>query len=478
MQLNPIGLGQRYPDQTSSIVQSEARNLVLMPFSGPSASQVNDNVSLVVKDIGSLLDLSQKNKSIDFIKKYILSHANLEKQKGKLNGVKVEFDELFREKQGLEEEIEQLASVVGELKENIAEEERKRIFAWSDLIPGIGIVEKWTSRRPERLIPFYSTILGVISIAAQTLENEQRKLNLKLGEKEELKFKLNNLNINISEKEDEIKEVKIDVCNEISHSIEILINLIDYFLIQLEMKEKILNKELLEIVEKFNLMHQNHERLKSKTNNLKNKLVELNNKKKELNNEINELERVTSKSERKIEKEEKLRTNAWQDTLPGFGFVAGLVTGNYERMIPLYSPIRGIISVVEQTVENEQRKLNLKNNEKYLLKLKIIKISNKIKRKENKLAENNAALIQMNLQKDKKDAEIAQLGRDLTRLRNASLFLKTHLHRYKLFDLEGEMRPLLIQSNLFEEREMWCQFEELQSIERVLSSSLKPKLYL
>ncbi|KAI8894787.1 hypothetical protein BC833DRAFT_603620 [Globomyces pollinis-pini] len=64
-----------------------------------------------------------------------------------------------------------------------------------------------------------------------------------------------------------------------------------------------------------------------------------------------------------IRDEEKKRQNAAMDWIPLVGFFAGLFTGDYERMIPGYSTISGIISRASKDKEALQDRLNQKNNE-------------------------------------------------------------------------------------------------------------------
>lgn len=467
MQLSLVGASQTFCGGRTDDCQ-EIENSELAPFFDRYAFKLDHSMQLIVKDMGPLLDLSTRQ-STTLIEKYLQSYGKLEKLKSALDLLQIQLEKLAERKKESEGEISELENIILETKEKIAEEEKWRTYAWEDLIPGLGFMEKIKGQNPKRAIPFYSSMLGVISIATQALESAQRTLDLKMSEKRQLSSQHRDIQINFTNKEKEAKRSKINTYAMISRNIQVLIDLIDCFLSQCEVKEKNLNEELCNIVKEYNLAHQNQEKLKSQITSLKNELERLNNHKQKLNNEINGVKNSISIIKDKIEEEEDIRTFAWTDLIPGVGLIGGLVTKRYERIIPFYSSVRGIVSIAEQTVETEQRKLNLKKEEKKELKLKKKEIEASIKNKNDKNIQNISNLAQINLKKSAKDAEIAEFGKALTRLRNASSFLKSNLHKYKCVEGEVEGKPLLIELDIFEENEMLYLIEELKNIKSTLS---------
>ena len=82
----------------------------------------------------------------------------------------------------------------------------------------------------------------------------------------------------------------------------------------------------------------------SRVGNLQQKQNDLSNQERHLQNPVRE--------------EQNKRQDAVTDMIPGVGLVGGLITGRYERIIPGYSSINGLISVCTQDLENCQRQIN------------------------------------------------------------------------------------------------------------------------
>jgi septal ring factor EnvC (AmiA/AmiB activator) len=87
-------------------------------------------------------------------------------------------------------------------------------------------------------------------------------------------------------------------------------------------------------------------------------LAELNSKVSLLQQKQNDLSNQEKHLQNRVREEQNKRQDAVTDMNPGVGFVGGLITGRYKRMIPGHSLINGLISVCTRDLESCQRQIH------------------------------------------------------------------------------------------------------------------------
>ncbi|KAJ3230789.1 hypothetical protein HDU81_004256 [Chytriomyces hyalinus] len=90
-------------------------------------------------------------------------------------------ENLASQASSLQTTVHQEQSEVSHLNRRIEEEEKKRVDALTDLIPGVGFIGGLITGRHERMIPFHSAVNGIISAVKQDKENAEHRLNSTRG---------------------------------------------------------------------------------------------------------------------------------------------------------------------------------------------------------------------------------------------------------------------------------------------------------
>lgn len=162
-----------------------------------AAIRVKEDFEVLIQTIclaNEKIEKEEKKVNRDLILKHE-EQANSEKEKKsveiKISEFKSKIANLESEKKGLIKQKEELQSSIKNLNEQIENAEKKRTYAWMDtLIPLFAMIDGIIKGEPERMIPGYSAVHGIISACGQDLENAERRL---ANKKKESKVLLNNL---------------------------------------------------------------------------------------------------------------------------------------------------------------------------------------------------------------------------------------------------------------------------------------------
>lgn len=241
------------------------------------------------------------------------------------------------------------------------------------------------------------------------------------------------------------------VCFRVRKDIQDLILATDTIASQIVVKEKNLQSNLIKIANDYSQLVSQCRNLTSELNQHESQLKGLKSKIGEINSSLEQQEGVIHSIKRQIDNEEDLRIKAAIDWIPGVGFFAGLITKDYDRMIPLHSTIKGIISVANQTLENQETQLAIKKNERDNLDSQMKETSKKFDDQNSKISKAKGTIAQLNGKRSSTDQEIKRLGQSLDSLRNTNQVLKTLLSKYKFLNIQVDVIQDLSTVNMLED---------------------------
>lgn len=143
------------------------------------------------------------------------------------------------------------------------------------------------------------------------------------------------------------------------------------------------------------------------------------------------------------------REQALTDINPVAGVIGGLLTGRYERMIPFYSTISGVISMLTQDKEEFESSLEKCQYDYHLICDDIDSISFDITHQNEYLQQINQDISRLNDDRNQLDVMIKKLGKKITSLRNINQSLQEFASKYEFltFDLE-QIQTLISEDSL------------------------------
>ena len=239
--------------------------------------------------------------------------------------------------------------------------------------------------------------------------------------------------------------------------------------------EQLLIDQIEEINDEMISLHQQEADCNDNQTTLKNILNELNSQKMKLyekkrlsEGDIYLLKREISEKEADIDEEEKKRKIGLLSSInPFVGIVSAFVNDNPLHLIPFYSAVEGIISVLTQEKENHERRLDYLNEERRDIENNLVEIDKRLHENECNIRSNN---LKTNKLRDKiaaSNQKVQLLGKYLTLKRNLSknmtliskklLSLKNEVSCYKEMALGGIIEMSEIKSLIY-------QFESLVAI--------------
>jgi chromosome segregation ATPase len=153
--------------------------------------------------------LKAENDLIKANRDFERAQARYDELQVNLTGVKVKKNEVERRTRDLN------FSII-ELNERIAEESDARVNAVLDLIPFFGLIDGIIRGEPQRAIPFYSQIRGIVSAVSQDLENAERRLVIAGREYRTLENKITKITnkINDIQSKQNAEKIKIKMLND------------------------------------------------------------------------------------------------------------------------------------------------------------------------------------------------------------------------------------------------------------------------
>ncbi|MGH2613392.1 MAG: coiled-coil domain-containing protein [Rhabdochlamydiaceae bacterium] len=231
----------------------------------------------------------------------------------------------------------------------------------------------------------------------------------------------------------------LEVCKQISQGIQTLVVYTDRAIQELTIKENGLSNKLINAERQHTDVYQTLQKNKTYLNDLESQLLGLYQQEKDLNECIKKLNNELWQLEKNIEKANIRRIDGLTDLIPFVGFVGGLVTGRFERMIPFYSQVRGIISWVQQEKEYYQNKLDAKYKERRGLNEEVDSDSAKINQQKSITDLIETETKRLASEKDRLDKEIKQLGIGLTYFKNVNSFLKKIQGKYEFLSMDVNM---------------------------------------
>lgn len=238
--------------------------------------------------------------------------------------------------------------------------------------------------------------------------------------------------IEIGNKNDAIGKIE-----KVEHQIEKLFNC----LIKIQEEHKIeiekLNEELIRLNQKEVFFTSRENQFKETQTHLNAELSNLNVKKGRLDNDFNDLNRKINETNQKIRHEERKRENAVLDSIPIFGFFYAiddaLDNNEPERLIPGYSLVNGLMSVLTQEKEALEQRCHILGAEKEILRKQLDEVQQNLNRNNQSLNENAA-----NLRKTKERIEtiswkIKVSGEKTTSTKNILKNLKINSNKFLSF---------------------------------------------
>lgn len=158
----------------------------------------------------------------------------------------------------------------------------------------------------------------------------------------------------------------------------------------------------------------------------------------DLGHQISETQEEMIEAREEAEKEKQRRIDGGTDLIPGVGFIGGLVTGRYERMIPYYSQVKAVESLASQRVENllkiskeKKDEFNRKSDEVHSLNQEIRKSCANIENKERQLKK-------LRTKETECEKAIKETGKLLTDYENVKKNLMLVAKRTNLLETEIE----------------------------------------
>ena len=156
------------------------------------------------------------------------------------------------------------------------------------------------------------------------------------------------------------QEKSLQVCTEIKHQINLVVRLAESLAKKFSQIEGGMKVELQNLAKKIADKQRSITAFSEKIGRLQadvEKSKAMINKSEEQKREMKaELQRLR----KQVEEEEQARIDGATDMIPFVGLIGGLVTGRYERMIPGYSTVKGLASLITDEVEKLEERANRK----------------------------------------------------------------------------------------------------------------------
>lgn len=240
------------------------------------------------------------------------------------------------------------------------------------------------------------------------------------------------------------KNQALACCKQIRDNLQTLISYTDESMVKLGEKETHTHRELIYAEEQYTQIYQRLQISKSSCRSLEDKLAGLESRRHDLDKEISSLEVDMRTLKIRMEEEETKRVDAAVDWIPLVGFFGGLVTGRYERMLPGYSTVSGIISRITQEKEECQGRYDNKHSERNSLNSELSSVRSSIQSQKDVIRRIETEIRNLDSSKSAKDREIKKLGKDLTAVKNTSLSLKGIFQKYKYLTADvDDMKDLI-----------------------------------
>lgn len=221
-----------------------------------------------------------------------------------------------------------------------------------------------------------------------------------------------------------IKEEQIaQICNKILDFLGYLMQCTERKLNELHGAEEQTETEFQEQLEAQTEIYKDREMEKEEKSYLQLELARLRSRRALLFHDHQEKEKNVLALENGVKEQERIRFVAAFDWIPPVGVIGGLVSGDYARMIPFYSTIRGITSRVHGTLETAKDFLETENIAKNRLDNQIDYIENLLAEESKRLRKttNTIRIIEDDYESVK--VRIQELSMQLTAIRNVQLEL-------------------------------------------------------
>ena len=213
-----------------------------------------------------------------------------------------------------------------------------------------------------------------------------------------------------------------------------------------ESEEALLSTEIKQLKEKVVSLESEYVTLTSSCKAAKDRKLELDAnlariaaKKKGLADDIRYTsERIRSK-QNEIDEQETIRQEAAVDWIPGVGFFAGLITQKYERMIPGYSTVNGIMSHINQEKEKLEEDKSRLGAELHSLETDYKNVKNQLRSVENDISSLSSRIAALGRKRSETEKKSKETRIKSTNVQNTKMALVALRGKYQILGTDASL---------------------------------------